>query len=133
MMFLCLLSCTDKTEETAMVNLPNESTISDLPQEDILEKEEETYEFDSPKISSVENQEDGVKIKWKSIEGVEVYRVFKKNEKNEWEIIGDTTENFFIDENVESKKEYTYSIRCIEKDSDEYLSNWDEEGKKCCI
>lgn len=74
-------------------------------------------------ISSVESEENGVRIKWGKVTGADIYRVYKNGE-----IIHETIDNAvteFLDENVENNTSYSYTVRAVNEASYE-----DENGNK---
>ena len=64
---------------------------------------------------------DGVKISWNKINGAEKYRVYYYGSKG-WTKLTDTTETSFIDKDVSSNHNYTYTVRCINKDATAFTS-----------
>ncbi|MBR3246174.1 MAG: C40 family peptidase [Parasporobacterium sp.] len=66
-------------------------------------------------LSSVENTDLGVKVKWGWVSGAAKYRLFRKgpNDKT-WVKVLDTTSTYGVDTNVTSGKKYMYSVRPID-------------------
>ncbi len=112
-LLFCLTACTGKSDGGANVN--NETG--------------ETYEYDVPSITSFEYKDNAIRIKWDKIDGIENYRVFRKDEQSDWEILGDSQENGFTDENAEKEKTYSYTVRCLDPEGLNYLSGYDDIGK----
>lgn len=88
------------------------------------------YKLATPVISQIYNKADGVDLSWDEVEGADNYRVFKKTEQSDWEIVGDTDQNSYLDTSVVKGEIYTYSVRCIDEEGGKYLSDYSEEGKK---
>ena len=82
----------------------------------------------APKISKTENVNGGVKISWNKSNGAEKYRVYYKGSKG-WTRMVDTTSTSYIDKDVSSGKNYTYTVRCINSSATKFTSGYDSKGK----
>ena len=82
----------------------------------------------TPKISKTENVNGGVKISWNKSNGAEQYRVYYKGSKG-WTRMVDTTSTSYIDKDVSSGKNYTYTVRCINSSATKFTSGYDSKGK----
>ena len=82
----------------------------------------------APKISKTENVNGGVKISWSKSNGAEKYRVYYKGSKG-WTRMVDTTSTSYIDKDVSSGKNYTYTVRCINSSATKFTSGYDSKGK----
>ena len=82
----------------------------------------------TPKISKTENVNGGVKISWGKSNGAEKYRVYYKGSKG-WTRMVDTTSTSYIDKDVSSGKNYTYTVRCINSSANKFTSGYDSKGK----
>lgn len=82
----------------------------------------------TPKISKTENVNGGVKISWGKSSGAEQYRVYYKGSKG-WTRMVDTTSTSYIDKDVSSGKNYTYTVRCINSSATKFTSGYDSKGK----
>ncbi len=82
----------------------------------------------APKISKTENVNGGVKISWGKSNGAEKYRVYYKGSKG-WTRMVDTTSTSYIDKDVSSGKNYTYTVRCINSSANKFTSGYDSKGK----
>ncbi len=82
----------------------------------------------APKISKTENVNGGVKISWGKSNGAEQYRVYYKGSKG-WTRMVDTTSTSYIDKDVSSGKNYTYTVRCINSSATKFTSGYDSKGK----
>ena len=82
----------------------------------------------TPKISKTENVNGGVKISWGKSNGAEKYRIYYKGSKG-WTRMVDTTSTSYIDKDVSSGKNYTYTVRCINSSATKFTSGYDSKGK----
>jgi thymidine kinase len=82
----------------------------------------------APKITKAESVDGGVKISWNKSNGAEKYRVYYKGSKG-WTIMVDTTSTSYIDKDVSSGKNYTYTVRCINSSATKFTSGYDSKGK----
>mgnify|MGYP000310152174 CR=1 FL=1 len=82
----------------------------------------------APKISKTENVNGGVKISWGKSNGAEKYRVYYKGSKG-WTRMVDTTSTSYIDKDVSSGKNYTYTVRCVNSSATKFTSGYDSKGK----
>ena len=82
----------------------------------------------TPKISKAESVYGGVKLTWNKVNGAAKYRVYYKGRKG-WTRMVDTTSTSYIDKNVSSGRNYTYTVRCISKDGKKFTSGYDSKGK----
>ena len=82
----------------------------------------------APKISKTENVNGGVKISWNKSNGAEQYRVYYKGRKG-WTRMVDTTSTSYIDKDVSSGKNYTYTVRCLNKSKNKFTSGYNSTGK----
>lgn len=74
-----------------------------------------------PAISSIENIDGGVKIKWSKNSYVPNYRVYRKTKNTSWTRIGSTKNGSFTDTTATSGASYTYTIRALDK-KDNFIS-----------
>lgn len=74
-----------------------------------------------PTISSIENVDGGVKIKWSKNSYVPNYRVYRKTKNTSWTRIGSTKNGSFTDTTATSGASYTYTIRALDK-KDNFIS-----------
>ena len=82
----------------------------------------------APKINKAESVDGGVKISWNKSNGAEQYRVYYKGSKG-WTRMVDTTSTSYIDKDVSSGKNYTYTVRCINSSATKFTSGYDSKGK----
>ena len=81
----------------------------------------------APKITKAESVDGGVKISWNKSSGAEQYRVYYKGRKG-WTRMVDTTSTSYIDKDVSSGKNYTYTVRCINQ-ANKFTSGYNSTGK----
>ena len=81
----------------------------------------------APEISKLESVNGGVKISWGKVSGATKYRVYYKGSKG-WTRMVDTTSTSYIDKDVSSGRNYTYTVRCISADGKSFTSGYDSEG-----
>ena len=82
----------------------------------------------TPKITKAESVDGGVKISWSKSSGAEQYRVYYKGRKG-WTRMVDTTSTSYIDKDVSSGKNYTYTVRCLNKSKNKFTSGYNSTGK----
>ena len=82
----------------------------------------------APKITKAESVNGGVKISWNKSNGAEKYRIYYKGSKG-WTRMVDTTSTSYIDKDVSSGKNYTYTVRCINSSATKFTSGYDSKGK----
>ncbi len=102
------------------------------------EKTKETSSFDpvglridyyrKPELKSVRQQEGGIRISWKASEGVERYRIMRKNAAGKWKTIGTSRDTTYVDTFVKPGLEYTYSVRALDATGSRTISNYDHDG-----
>lgn len=84
----------------------------------------------TPKLQSIENQKNGVKLKWNAVKGVKNYKVYRKGKRGTWQSVGVTDRTEFLDRSVKEKQNYTYTVRCVATDKKTTISNYDKKGLK---
>ncbi len=81
----------------------------------------------TPKISKAESVYGGVKLTWNKVNGAAKYRVYYKGRKG-WTRMVDTTSTSYIDKDVSSGRNYTYTVRCISDDGKSFESGFNPKG-----
>lgn len=66
-----------------------------------------------PRISSVANTPDGIKITWNKVSGADAYRVYRHIKNGKWVYICTTSERTFIDTNIKNGYWYYYTVRAV--------------------
>ncbi len=80
----------------------------------------------APKLKSLVNAIDGVKISWNVSKGAESYRVYRRSDDNKkWILLDETKGTSFIDETAVSGKAYKYTVRA---DSVYNRGGYDKKG-----
>lgn len=77
---------------------------------------------------SLNNDEDGVMIKWNACKGAERFRIYYYG-KDGWKKMAETDKSSFLDTDVRSGNSYTYTVRCITADGSDFTSDY-KAGKK---
>lgn len=72
---------------------------------------------------SVSNGADGIDITWPAVNGAEKYRIYYYGSRG-WTKLVDTTSNSYTDTDVESGKNYTYTVRCINAAGTDFTSGY---------
>lgn len=65
----------------------------------------------APKLVSVQNCENGVKITWKTVSGADGFRVYRKVKGGSWVHIATTTATSYTDKSASNGKIYNYTVR----------------------
>lgn len=74
------------------------------------------------KITKVSRVSTGNQIKWKAVNGVYAYRLYRKSFGGSWKKLGDVVSGTsYIDTTSGKKGVYSYTVRCINKNG-EYIS-----------
>ena len=81
--------------------------------------------YAAPKLT-LSNDEDGVLIKWNTVAGASKYRVYYKG-RNGWTKLTDSTGTSFVDTDVVSGTNYTYTIRAMDANNN-HLSWYYTDG-----
>ena len=71
--------------------------------------------------------DESVKLSWDKVNGAEKYRVYYKGSKG-WTRMVDTTSTSYIDKDVSSGRNYTYTVRCINSSATKFTSGYDSKG-----
>ena len=79
-----------------------------------------------PKITSLENTEDGVRITWDKCDGADFYRIYYKD-GNHWERLASKYLTEYVDTNIKNGETRIYTIRCLDEDED-FVSDFNREG-----
>ena len=69
----------------------------------------------TPTFTALESTPDGVKLSWDAVEGAEKYRLYYKNSKGGWSVLGETAAVSYTDEIVSAGNTYTYNVCCLNK------------------
>lgn len=89
-----------------------------------------TYEgVDTPQITSIESDPDGIRMAWDPVQGAVTYRVYYKNRSGSWVRMAETADTEFLDEKVELNQSFTYTIRCV-NNRGKFMSDFNKTGWK---
>ncbi len=70
--------------------------------------------METPSGFVLKNAYNGIRFSWKDISGVEEYRVYRKDTKNnKWERIAETINNTYFDDTVKNGTKYYYTVRAV--------------------
>ena len=74
------------------------------------------------------NESNGVRISWKSMNGVHAYKVFYKNSKGGWTAMDTVTGTSYLDTDVRKGGTYTYTVRGVDANGS-YVTSFLSSGK----
>ena len=83
----------------------------------------------APKISSASLTATGIQISWGSVAGAEKYRLYYKTDNGSWIGITDTASTSYTWTGAKSGTKYTFTVRCISADGNDFTSGYDTTGK----
>lgn len=112
-------------EQEEPMEQPAEEELTEQLEEDV--PEEGPIELTAPKLSTIKNTYEGVKLTWKAVEGAERYRVLVRS-GDAWEPLAVTDQTSYVDAAAESGSKRTYSVCCVSSDETAELSAFDTEG-----
>lgn len=73
-------------------------------------KNKTIYYLDTPVLSSATNAQNGVSVKWESVNSAEEYIVYRKTANSSWTKVGKTTGVDFTDKTAKSGTKYFYTV-----------------------
>ena len=82
-----------------------------------------SYAVKAPRISSLSNAANGLKLTWNACEGAGVYRVFRLSGDN-WKKVADTAATSYVDASAVSGSVNTYTVRAYTKDGKSPVSEY---------
>ena len=85
--------------------------------------------LETPKVSSVTNVKDGIKIAWGRVEGAENYRIYYKVNGGGWKRLTETTGTSYTWTGAESGNTYGFTLRCMNAAGTSFTSGYDNTGK----
>ncbi len=84
--------------------------------------------FSTPKLQSVANTSAGVELVWDPVAGARKYIVFRRDGTGPWHAIkSGVTTNSYVDSNVKSGIDYTYTVRCLNS-AGQWASGFESPG-----
>lgn len=81
----------------------------------------------APKVQTVTNTTEGIKVTWNQVAGCQGYYIYRKEPGGNWVKRGTVTEQtktYFVDTRIESGKTYTYTVRGFLWDYGHYRSSY---------
>ena len=84
-------------------------------------------QLDTPRITSIEPEENGLNIKWTAVNGADLYRVYYKG-SNGWTRMAEVRGTSYLDTDVSSSHQYTYTVRCLGCKGKDFASGYDKTG-----
>ena len=78
----------------------------------------------TPALVSASNTANGIRFQWKAVSGAKNYRIYRRVNGSVWSILGYTTSLSYLDKNVTDGTNYTYTVRCINKDGTAFTSDY---------
>lgn len=76
-----------------------------------------------PVISSLTATENGVKVKWGAVSGIERYLVYRAEDKKSWSRLAVVSDAEYLDTSAVSGTKYKYTVRCLSADGETLLSH----------
>jgi hypothetical protein len=73
--------------------------------------------LDPPVINAVTKVDEGTRIAWNAVGGVQKYRVYRKSFGGAWAVLGDSTGTSYIDTTAAQGVLYGYTVRCVGADN----------------
>lgn len=84
--------------------------------------------FATPKLQSVSNTAKGVQFVWDPVPNARKYIVFRRDGSGPWHVIkSGVTTNSYLDTDVKSSTDYTYTVRC-QNDAGQWASGYESPG-----
>ena len=84
----------------------------------------------APELTGTEPVSNGIKIKWKAMDGVPNYRVYRKTEGGSYAKVATVTGTSYVDKTAESGVTYYYTVRAFDKAGTTYISDYNKNGVK---
>ena len=90
----------------------------------------------APKLTSVKNEKDGIRVNWNGVSGAKEYIVYRKTANTGWTRLGVTKELSFVDSTVKNGTAYYYTVKAQSKEyywssgKVKYPSAYDKTGLK---
>lgn len=87
------------------------------------------YDLEKPENLKLEAESDSLKVTWKANEKADGYTVFRRVNTDAWEEITDTTNTSFVDNKINSKNKYTYTVApFVNKKGEKYYGVFSYKG-----
>ncbi|WP_316636773.1 hypothetical protein [uncultured Ruminococcus sp.] len=85
--------------------------------------------IDTPQITEIIAQNDGVNMTWDAVENAVKYRVYRKTPGKGWTRIAELSDTAYFDGDIEENTDYLYTIRCV-NDKGGFMSGFNKDGWK---
>ena len=82
----------------------------------------------APIITKIDSEAEGLRISWNAVAGAAKYRVYYKNSRGGWSVLGETPETEILDSVVTAGHSYTYTVRCLGSGG-RLISGYDATGR----
>ncbi len=82
----------------------------------------------APIITKIDSEAEGLRISWNAVAGAAKYRVYYKNSRGGWSVLGETPETEILDNVVTAGHSYTYTVRCLGSGG-RLISGYDATGR----
>ena len=79
--------------------------------------------YAAPTLVDATDTGTGIRVTWEAVEGISTYRVYRKIAPGSWMVQGDVSSLNYLDTNVPSGVEATYTVRCVQNGN---LVSWYE-------
>lgn len=68
---------------------------------------------ETPKLKSVINLKNGIRVRWNKVDEAKSYRVYRKLGSGSWKYLGTVKTTQFIDKTAKTGKMYTYTVKAV--------------------
>lgn len=85
------------------------------------------YPIDTPRFTDISVIDGGIKFTWDSMGDDVLYRIYWKS-SNGWTKMITTADTSFVERDVHAGKGFTYTIRCVNKNQNDFLSDFNRTG-----
>ena len=91
-------------------------------------KEKTVIVRDTPKLTKVTRKNETVTLRWKAVDKVNNYRVYRKVAGGLWKLLDKTNKTSYTDKMAQNGVRYYYTVCCLSADGKQLLSGYDKEG-----
>ena len=81
-----------------------------------------------PVLTAAANRQEGITVRWKSVEGVQTYRVYRRTNHSGWKAAATVRGTSWTDRSAVPGQQYTYTVRCMGEDGKTFLSSGRSQG-----
>ena len=86
------------------------------------------YQFPIPTLKKATRQGNANVVEWYEVAKDVKYLVAKRTINGKWERVGITKMTSYIDEKIDTKTKYIYTIRCVSENGEKMLSSFSNKG-----